>query len=272
VVDDNATNRRILQDMLVRWQMKTQGAADVTAALEILENARRLNQAFDLVLTDAHMPEMSGFDLAARIQKDPGLAQTAILMLTSDQQRDDASRCRELGIAAYLVKPVRQAELYQAILSALKLRPIIEEAKSPALAVTLSANGPNRPLDILLVEDNVINHTLAKIILGKRGHAVTLATSGAEALAAMEARSFDLVLMDVQMPGMDGFQATAIIRTRELALGRRTPIMAMTAHAMKGDRQRCLQAGMDGYVSKPINITELFEEIDNLIFANIDRH
>jgi signal transduction histidine kinase/DNA-binding response OmpR family regulator len=272
VVDDNVTNRRILQDMLVRWQMKTQGAADVTAALEILENARRLNQDFDIVLTDARMPEMSGFDLAARIQKDPGLARTAILMLTSDQQRDDASRCRELGIAAYLVKPVRQAELYQAILSALKLRPIIEEAQLPALAVNPSANTSNRPLNILLVEDNVINHTLAKRILGKRGHTVTLATSGAEALAAMEARSFDLVLMDVQMPGMDGFQATAIIRTRELALGRHTPIMAMTAHAMKGDRQRCLQAGMDGYVSKPINLTELFEEIDNLVFANIDRH
>jgi CheY-like chemotaxis protein len=192
-------------------------------------------------------------------------------MLTSDQQRDDASRCRELGIAAYLVKPVRQAELYQAILSALKLRPVIEEAKSPALAVDPSASTSNRPLNILLVEDNVINHTLATRILEKRGHTVTLAMSGTEALAAMETRSFDLVLMDVQMPGMDGFQATAIIRTRELALGRHTPIMAMTAHAMKGDRQRCLQAGMDGYVSKPIKITELFEEINNLVLANVER-
>jgi CheY-like chemotaxis protein len=145
------------------------------------------------------------------------------------------------------------------------------DIKSPALAVKPSANTSNRPLNILLVEDNVINYTLATRVLEKRGHTVTVAMSGTEALAAMETRSFDLVLMDVQMPGMDGFQATGIIRTRELALGRHTPIMAMTAHAMKGDRQRCLQAGMDGYVSKPINIAELFEEIDNLVFANAER-
>jgi signal transduction histidine kinase/DNA-binding response OmpR family regulator len=270
VVDDNATNRRILQDMLLRWQMKAQGAVDARMALQMLEESRGDGQAFDLVLTDAHMPEMSGFDLAARIQKDPGLAETAILMLTSDQQRDDASRCRELGIAAYLVKPVRQAELHQAILSALKLRPVMEQEKAAALEVNGAANAPSRPLNILLVEDNPINHTLAARVLQKRGHTVTLATSGPEALAAIEASRFDLVLMDVQMPGMDGFEATVHIRSREMALGRHTPIIALTAHAMKGDRQRCMDAGMDGYVSKPINITELFEEIARVRLPEIE--
>jgi signal transduction histidine kinase/CheY-like chemotaxis protein len=272
VVDDNATNRRILQDMLERLQIRPQGAPDAMAALQILENSRRDNQAFDLVLTDSHMPGMSGFDLAERIQKDAGLARTAILMLTSDQQRDDASRCRELGIAAYLVKPVRQTELYKAILSALNLRPKVEEEKPAALGVDTSKQGCTRLLNILLVEDNVINHVLATRILEKRGHAVTLAISGSEALAAMESRTFDLVLMDVQMPGMDGLQATGIIRAREAAQGRHTPIIAMTAHAMKGDRQRCLQAGMDGYVSKPINIAEIFKEIDNVVFMSVELH
>ena len=272
VVDDNATNRRILQDMLVQWQLRPQGVADVNTALQMLEDSRRANQPFDLVLTDAHMPEMSGFDLAVRIQKDPGLAQTTVLMLTSDQQTDDASRCRELGIAAYLVKPVRQAELYQAILSALKPRPSIEEKNPTALAVNASASGSNRPLNILLVEDNPINHTLAARLLEKRGHTVAIATSGLEALAAMETRRFDLVLMDVQMPGMDGFEATVLIRARELPLGRHTPIIAVTAHAMKGDRQRCLDAEMDGYVSKPINVTELFEEIARVRSANNENH
>jgi signal transduction histidine kinase/DNA-binding response OmpR family regulator len=260
VVDDNTTNRRILEDILERWQMRPQAAPDATAALQILDNSRRMNQPFDLVLTDAHMPGMSGFDLAARIQKDPGLARTAILMLTSDQRKGDATRCRELGIAAYLVKPVRQTELYKAILSAMKLRPSVEQ-ENPLLSADVSGQAFTRLLHILLVEDNVINYTLATRILEKRGHTITLAKSGPEALAAMDSDSFDLVLMDVQMPGMDGLQATRIIRARELALGRHTPIIAMTAHAMKGDRQRCLQAGMDGYVSKPINIANILKEI-----------
>jgi len=264
VVDDNSTNRRILEGTLKQWGMEPQTAPDVAAALQMLANARRDNQGFDLVLAGARMAVMSGFDLALKIQQEPSLARTAILMLTSDRQKDDANRCRESGIAAYLVKPVRRAELYKAILTALQIEPDSNEKKPIPNAVG-SIPECSRSLNILLVEDNVINHTLARRILEKRGHCITVAESGIEALAATERGRFDVVLMDVQMPGMDGFQATGMIRARELAMGRHTPIIAMTAHAMKGDRQRCLQAGMDGYVSKPINLAAILEEIASVI-------
>jgi CheY-like chemotaxis protein len=193
-------------------------------------------------------------------------------MLTTDQQKDDAGRCRELGVADYLVKPVRKSELYGAILSALKLGPDTARKKSETLAANASTLEAGRPLHILLVEDTAINQKLATRILERRGHKVTLAKSGIETLAATEIQIFDLVLMDVQMPGMDGFEATANIRAREAVLGRRTPIVALTAHAMKGDRQRCLDAGMDGYVGKPINIAELLEEITRVSMANTRTH
>jgi signal transduction histidine kinase/DNA-binding response OmpR family regulator len=264
VVDDNSTNRRILDGTLKQWGMEPQTAPDVAAALQMLAHARRDNQGFDLVLAGARMAVMSGFDLALKIQQEPSLARTAILMLTSDRQKDDANRCRESGIAAYLVKPVRRAELHKAILTALQIEPDSNEKKPIPNAVG-SIPECSRSLNILLVEDNVINHTLARRILEKRGHCITVAESGIEALAATERGRFDVVLMDVQMPGMDGFQATGMIRARELAMGRHTPIIAMTAHAMKGDRQRCLQAGMDGYVSKPINLAAILEEIASVI-------
>jgi len=266
VVDAGATNRRILQDMLKRWRMNTQSAADAGEALRILESSRRAGQTFDLVLADGRMPGTSGAGLVEQIRKDPSLARSLILMLTTDRQEDGAGR--EWGSAACLLKPVRQSELRRAILSAVRPDAAVEEKMPESSGGNGSATEDRRPLNILLAEDNLLNQTVARGFLEKRGHIVTSAINGIEALAALEARSFDLVLMDVQMPGMDGFEATSIIRSHELSPDRHTPIIAMTAHAMKGDRQRCLDAGMDGYVSKPIGFHELFEEIDHVMQAN----
>jgi CheY-like chemotaxis protein len=186
-------------------------------------------------------------------------------MLTSDHQVEDARRSRELGVAASLVKPVRQQELYRSIVSALGLgREASAGGRAVGVAAHAPSNGNGRALNVLVVEDNVINQTLARRLLEKGGHSVSVAGSGLEALKATQIQNFDLVLMDVQMPGMDGLEAATIIRQRELGAGRHTPIIAMTAHAMKGDRQRCLDAGMDGYVTKPVEINALFEEINNV--------
>jgi two-component system sensor histidine kinase/response regulator len=262
IVDDSATNRRILQDTLTRWQMQPQGAANAVAALTLLQEARDAARPFHLILTDGNMPDMDGFDLAIRIQEDPGLAQTSILMLTSDKQQGDVRRCRELGIAAYLVKPVRQAELRDAIMRT--LQPIVARNNAPESA---EASETGRSLRILLAEDNVINQKLASRILDNRGHSVTIARNGREVLAALAQESFDVVLMDVQMPEMDGLEATAQLRKRELASGGHTPIVAMTAHAMKGDRERCIHAGMDEYISKPVRPAELFAAIEKVTFS-----
>jgi two-component system sensor histidine kinase/response regulator len=262
IVDDNATNRRILQDTLTRWQMQPQGAANAVAAISLLQEARVAARPFHLILTDGNMPDMDGFDLAMRIQEDPGLAQTSILMLTSDRQQGDVRRCRELGIAAYLVKPVRQAELRDAIVRT--LQPMLAWNNAPESA---EASETRRSLRILLAEDNVINQKLASRTLENRGHSVTIAHNGREVLAALAAQRFDVVLMDVQMPEIDGFEATAELRKREFASGGHTPIVAMTAHAMKGDRERCLSAGMDEYICKPVRPAELFAAIEKVTFS-----
>jgi CheY-like chemotaxis protein len=262
IVDDNATNRRILQDTLTRWQMQPQGAANAVAAISLLQEARVAARPFHLILTDGNMPDMDGFDLAMRIQEDPGLAQTSILMLTSDKQQGDVRRCRELGIAAYLVKPVRQAELRDAIVRT--LQPMLAWNNAPESAETSETS---RSLRILLAEDNVINQKLASRILENRGHSVTIAHNGREVLAAMAQESFDVVLMDVQMPEIDGFEATADLRKQDLISGSHTPIVAMTAHAMKGDRERCLNAGMDEYICKPVRPAELFAAIEKVTFS-----
>ncbi|HXA84560.1 MAG TPA: response regulator [Candidatus Dormibacteraeota bacterium] len=262
IVDDNATNRRILVEMLTRWQMQPQGAANGVAAMSMLQEARAAARPFHLVLTDGNMPGMDGFDLAIRIQNDPGLAQTSILMLTSDRQQGDGQRCRELGIAAYLVKPVRQAELRDAIVRTLMPKPVWNNVPEAA-----EASETNRSLRILLAEDNVINQKLASRTLENRGHSVTIAHNGREVLAALAAQRFDVVLMDVQMPEIDGFEATAELRKREFASGGHTPIVAMTAHAMKGDRERCINAGMDEYICKPVKPAELFAAIEKVTFS-----
>ena len=184
------------------------------------------------------------------------------MMLSSADHRGDALRCRELGLAAYLSKPIRQSVLWDAIIAALGT----SRAESPLPPVTNREMAPpTRPLEILLAEDNTVNQILAVRLLAKRGHTVTVAVNGRAAVEALERRPFDLVLMDVQMPEMDGFEATAQIRERERRLGGHVPILAMTAHALKGDRERCLASGMDGYVSKPLQVEQLISVVEGLI-------
>ena len=260
VVDDNATNRRILQEVLTNWRMRPTLAASGEEALAALEQARRDEAPFALVLLDAMMPEMDGFTLAERILQRPELAQNTLMMLSSADQYRDAARCRELGLAAYLTKPVRQSDLQNAIMNALGVAPPQELADAPP---TSSPTG--RPLQILLAEDSLVNQTLAIRLLERRGHAISVASTGAQALAAWQAQRFDVVLMDVQMPEMDGFEATANIRAQERDTGEHIPIVAMTAHVMQGDRERCLAAGMDAYVAKPIQAEELFATIEGLL-------
>jgi CheY-like chemotaxis protein len=208
------------------------------------------------------MPDLDGFGLAERIKARPELGTTMIMMLSSVGHRGDAVRFRELGVASYLTKPVRQSVLLDAILSVLAGRDRPLERKS--LVTRHSVGESRRALRVLLAEDNAVNKQLVTALLGKRGHTVVSVGNGREAVAAVGGSAFDLVMMDVQMPVMDGLEATAAIRTAELATGNHVPIIALTAHAMKGDREACLAAGADGYMSKPLNATELFVLIDSL--------
>jgi len=253
VVDDNETNRRILSEMLKRWQMEAVAVGSGEQALQELERAHADNRPYRLVLTDMHMPEMDGFELVEQIRKRSVSSTPTILMLTSGARRGDTERCRTLGIDIHLYKPVRRMELLTAILASLGRRSAVScAALAPAATPRHSTS-----LKILLAEDNPVNQTVATRILQKMGHAVTVANNGVEALSWLERSSFDLVLMDIQMPLMDGFASTRNIRKREANTHRHQVIIAMTAHAMKGDRERCLEAGMDGYVTKPITRAEL---------------
>jgi signal transduction histidine kinase/DNA-binding response OmpR family regulator len=255
VVDDNATNRRLLIDMLSHWQMQPTAVATSAEALHTLKRAKWTGTPFALVLLDANMPELDGFALAEQIKQSVDLAQATIMMLTSGGQRGDAARCHKLGIAAYLTKPITQTELREAILMALS-GPIARTAHTPVVTRHVLRTSRVR-VRILLAEDNPVNQKLAARLLEKLGHLVVVVEDGQSALDMLAQQPFDLVLMDVQMPGMDGLEATAAIRTHEKATGTHTPIIAMTAHAMQGDRERCLAAGMDGYVSKPIKLDDL---------------
>jgi CheY-like chemotaxis protein len=209
------------------------------------------------------MPDMDGFEVVEHIHKDRDLAGATIMMLTSAGQRGDAALCRKLGIAAYMIKPIRQSELLEAILMALGGIP--QERKPPPLITQHTLREARRKLRVLLAEDNTVNQTLAVRLLGKRGHSVVVAANGRKALEALHQQEFDVVLMDIQMPEMDGFEATATLREEEKRTGRHMPIIAMTAHAMKGDREQCLARGMDGYVSKPIQGEDLFAAIETAV-------
>jgi len=264
IVDDNATNRRILADLTRIWGMIPSTAESGPEALRQMRDASEAGHPLSLVLSDVHMPEMDGFQLAEHLAGPPHLADAVILMLTSGEREGDLGRCRELGIATYLNKPVRRSDLLRALTRALTNRSTIEKISAPAsparrLPQELRHGAPAR---ILLAEDNVINQHVARSILQKAGHSVIVAGNGQEALSILRRQSFDLVLMDVQMPEVDGFEATAAIRENELGTDRRLPIIAMTAHAMKGDRERCLAAGMDGYISKPICASDLLDLVD----------
>jgi two-component system sensor histidine kinase/response regulator len=265
IVDDNKTNRRILSGMLLRWEMKPVLVEGGAEALAELATALQEGAPFPLIITDLLMPAMDGFGLIERIRQKPELATPTIMMLTSAGHRGDAVRCKELGVAAYLMKPIRQSELREAIARVLGARG--HEGAIPLVTrYSLGdARDPDAILRILLAEDNAVNQRLATRLLEKRGHRVMVAANGHEAIDAYAKETFDLVLMDVQMPEMDGFEATAAIREKEKATGTRLPIIALTAHAMKGDRERCLAAGMDGYLSKPIRSQELDEILDTYV-------
>jgi signal transduction histidine kinase/DNA-binding response OmpR family regulator len=263
VVDDNATNRFILGELLTRWGGQTVSADSGEAALLALQEAAKAGEPFSLVLTDAQMPGMDGFALVERIRLHAEFARPIVMMLTSTDQHGGAARCRGLGVAAYIVKPIQAQELREAVLAVIGSRKLDaatpERVRPPELSEDQKL--PTK-LRILLAEDNPVNQHLARHLLQKRGHEVVVAGNGREALAALARHRFDLVLMDVQMPEMDGFEATAAIREKERTTGSHIPIVAMTAHAMAGDREKCMAAGMDKYVSKPIRNKELFDAIE----------
>jgi signal transduction histidine kinase/CheY-like chemotaxis protein len=259
IVDDNFTNRRVLHGMLSRWGMKPTAVDSGRAALEAIEISTNAGTPFPLILLDSQMPEMDGFTLTEHIQKGSHSLHATIMMLTSAGHLGDAARCRELGISAYLVKPIRQGELLDAICRVLDQT---EQKHAAPLVTRHTLREEKCRVRILLAEDNAVNQILAVRILEKRGHVVTVAEDGQAAVEALLAGTFELVLMDLQMPRMDGLEATAAIRDREKLTGGHIPIVAMTANALVGDREKCLASGMDGYVSKPIRTSELFAAIE----------
>ena len=257
IVDDNPTNRAVMVEMLRAKGMRPLAVDSGESAIAMLDQARAAGCPFPLAILDFQMPGMDGFTLAARIREHPDLRETRLFMLTSAGQRGDAARCKAIGIEVYLLKPVKQSALLEAIARSLG-RPVAP-GLAPLTRHWLSESC--RKLRVLLAEDNAINQKLAVRLLEKQGHTVTVAADGREAVAAVESGEFDVVLMDVQMPNMSGLEAAAAIRAMERGTGRHLPIVAMTAHAMKGDQDRCLEAGMDGYISKPIQPDRMMEAI-----------
>jgi two-component system sensor histidine kinase/response regulator len=257
IVDDNASSRAILETLLTSWGMSTVTADSAVAGLEQLKST-----TFDVVLLDYEMPGMDGLDMASRMTMP---LKSVIVMLQSNGYHDAAARCRALGMAACLLKPARRSELAAAIAGLLSADQQTEGETS--LALRAGSSDSLRPLRILVAEDNPVNQKLAVRLLEKRGHKVIVAHNGEQTLKEIENSSFDLVLMDVQMPEVDGLTATMAIRDRERHTGAHIPIVAMTAHALKEDRQRCLDAGMDGYLPKPINASQLYQTIGEVLAA-----
>jgi signal transduction histidine kinase/CheY-like chemotaxis protein len=261
VVDDNATNRRILEETLRRWRMHPVTVAGGLQALELIREAEREGKPFRLVLVDQQMPGIDGFELIRRlVGRNAASSQSApppVMMLSSVGLLMNTSRCEELGISEYLTKPVSASALFEAIVRTLRVHvstPLMLHEEIPA----------TEGLNILVVEDDANSRTVVTNLLKRRGHSITVARDGAEALELHAGRPVDLILMDVQMPNLGGLEAAAAIRKREASTGHRTPIVALTAHAMEGDRERCLRAGMDDYLSKPIRPAELFQKIASL--------
>jgi signal transduction histidine kinase/CheY-like chemotaxis protein len=267
VVDDNATNRRILEEQLRSWGMRPEGAETPAQALALIQARTAGGDPFRVVLTDLHMPGVDGFGLVKQMREISATGQVVILMVTSGENPGDLARAREMGIAAYLTKPVRRSELRAAVSGAMSngkypagLGKTTEPSAARGSRPDIRPSG--RSLHILLAEDNAINEKVACAILQKAGHTVEVARDGRQAVRIMASGSFDVVLMDVQMPEMDGFEATAAIREMEKRTGARTPVIAMTAHAMGGYKERCLEAGMDGYVTKPIHREALLQTLE----------
>ncbi len=265
VVDNNGANRRILQEILAGWHMTPTLVDGAREAVAVLQHAKMAGSPFPLLLIDTQMLGVDGFTLLDQIKTG-----ASIIVITSAGQRGDAVHRGEPGIRAYLTKPIKQSELQAAILDAICHSP---EGKEPLrLATRPSLRGPGRTLRILVAEDNRVNQTLVIRLLEKRGHSVVMATNGREALEILEKAAFtgfDLALMDIQMPEIDGLEATAAIREEEKSTGSHLPVIALTAHAMKGDEDRCLAAGVDAYVSKPIQPEQLFAAIESLLPSGI---
>jgi two-component system sensor histidine kinase/response regulator len=256
VVDDNFTNRRILTEVLWRWGMRPVSAASGVEAISLIRRAFEAKDPFGLMITDVHMPDMDGFELAEKVQQSPYGAGPVVLMLTSGERLGDVGRSRRAGVSGYLLKPVRRDELKDAIAKALGQ----QGASKSDVPLTVRPL-PDSPSRVLLAEDNLVNQRLVQRILEKVGHHVVVVANGREALDAIQKDAFDLILMDVQMPVMAGIEATRAIRENEVLTKGHTPIIALTAHAMKGDQDRCIAAGMDGYLSKPIRASDLLNTV-----------
>ncbi len=262
IVDDNATNRLILSEILASWQMRAASVENAASALAALHEGLEHGQPFHLVLTDAMMPEVDGFMLAEEIKRDSRLASTKVILLTSGGFVRSRGRTRPNSFAAKLTKPVKQSDLLDAIVTA--FAPPAKSQRSRARRTRLASPPAVRSLRVLVAEDNLTNRKLVVALLKQRGHRVVTVGNGRQAVDKAAERAFDVILMDVQMPEMGGLEATAAIRARETEAGEHTPIVALTAHAMAGDREQCLAAGMDAYVSKPLRPEELFSTIDAL--------
>jgi len=256
IVDDNRTNGRILELMLGKWGMVPSFAAGGASALARLTAAAGTTDAVALLVVDGEMPTLDGFMLVEQVRRQPAIAGTPVIMLTSAGRPGDAARCRALQVEHCLLKPVRSAQLRGAILKIFGSAGDVEAARDAGAG--LAATVALRPLRLLVADDNVVNQMILQRILEKLGHTVTVAANGQEAFDIVSAGTFDLVLMDVQMPVMDGLASTAAIRREERTSGSHLPIIAVTADAMQGDKDRFLAAGMDGYISKPIRPEDLF--------------
>jgi len=260
IVDDNATNRKLLHDLLERWGMRPVEADGARQAMSLLRRAQRDDRPYRLVIVDAHMPDGDGIELTRRIRQDRELGGAIIMMLSSGDRPGDRGACNDLSIASYLLKPIKPSELLDAILMATGAA----EADNHESEAT-SRPPEVQPLKVLLAEDSFVNQQLVEALLTRYGHSVDIANNGREVVELWKRGDYDLVLMDVQMPERDGLEATRLIRALEQQRGTRTPIIAMTAHALKGDRERCLEAGMDEYVAKPIRRNQLFAAVKHTL-------
>jgi CheY-like chemotaxis protein len=258
VVDDNATNRDVVGQVLRNWEMQPTLADSAAEALQRLREAQQAGTPCQLLLADAAMPQTDGFTLLRQVREQIDPAPATIMMLASGDRAGDISRCEQLGVSAYVLKPIKQSDLFDAILVAMGFGILVEQGSEPSAAARAR---PLRRLRVLLVEDSLMNQKLVEALLERQGHQVIVANDGQEGVAAARTQPLDLILMDIQMPHMDGLEATVAIRQAEKQKGTHVPIIAMTAHAMQGDRERCLEAGMDEYLAKPIRSQRLFDTI-----------
>ncbi|HKU74335.1 MAG TPA: response regulator, partial [Pyrinomonadaceae bacterium] len=265
IVDDNMTNRKILSHQLGSRGMRHVEAESGKSALALLRSAAATDEAFDLAILDLMMPGMDGFELARIIKRDPSIAATPLVMLTSYGERGGSAAAQQLGIAAYLAKPIRQAALFECLANVVRTPHAAKILALPTKAPAIEVKPASNKL-ILIAEDNVVNQKVAIRQLRKLGYRADAVANGREVLEALARIPYDLVLMDCQMPEMDGYEATAAIRRHEPA-PQRTPVIAMTAHALEGDRARCIAAGMDDYVSKPVKPEELQRVLERYLVA-----